>query len=88
MLLEVTGIGNIDFNFDVAESIVTQIEIAENETIDNAEFITPCSVTYHNMTHLETEILGQFCDQTGLHWKEIATVLNVGLQEIRRRGGF
>ena len=47
-----------------------KIKLGDNETGD--------SCNYHAMTHMDTEILGAFCDMTAIHGEELKEVLTRG----------
>lgn len=46
------------------------------------------SVEFHAMSHDDTEILGQFCDATGIHGRELEEILILGLIERNKRNSY
>lgn len=48
-----------------------------NENID--------SCILHSINHEDTEILGYFCDKTGLHGNDLKKILTIGFYDYQKR---
>ncbi len=53
-------------------------ELLKEEIFDNGKMILSSEVdscVFHNISHIDTEILGMFCDFTNIHGEELESIL-------------